>query len=153
MRTKAGIKMDDLSGVQSVIFPGPNNAENKFVCIPADSTPEQWWKMSKDLVNAKRCDYAEFDGYGENFYLCFVSDCFDPPMCIVRADNEAEAVDIFVDNFAYARVTQENYGTPEEFEKAIEDGTVGVGDGSNYYDAESMQCIKLSGQAQIMMEV
>jgi len=148
-----GIKLEAIEGVQTVVFQSPHNPKHKLVCIREDIPHEKMWDMVKDMVNTKRCDYAELDGYGSRFFLCYVADCFDPPMCIVRADNEIEAVDIFVDAFEYARVTQENYGTPEEFEEAIKDGTVGVTNDGWYYDAERMQCIQITGPVQITMEV
>lgn len=151
--SKSGIRMEAIEGVQTVVFQSPYNPDHKLVCIPAEKTLEEWWEIAKTLVYAKRCDYAQFDVYGDYFYLCYVANCFDPLMCIVRADDEREAVDMFVDTFEYARVTQENYGTPEEFERAIEDGVVGVTYGNNYYDAERMQCIQITGPVHITMEV
>lgn len=148
-----GIKLEAIEGVQTVVFQSPYNPEHKLICIREDTPREKMWDMIKDMVNTKRCDYAEFDGYGSRFFLCYVADCFDPPMAVVRADDVNEAVDIFVDKFEYAQEDQTNYGTPEEFEKAFESGQVGITDSGWYYDNEQMRCIQLTGPVQITMEV
>jgi hypothetical protein len=112
------------------------------------------------IVLAEEMDYIEFmkkypegrkvtgveltEGWGK-FFLCFLQDCFDPPLAIVNADDEEGAIDAFVYQCEWARMSDED---AEEREKEFPDqGLVGYADHVLCYDAELMMVreVKLVG--------
>jgi hypothetical protein len=61
--------------------------------------------------------HSQIDGYGKHFYGVYVADCFDPPIAIIRADNESEAIEWFVDEFDWSHLSDEDlkdYGEDSE---------------------------------------
>jgi hypothetical protein len=144
--------LGEIEKIESIVFGSPFVLDLQLVWLPEGTKEDDYIAFILKYPNSKRVDAAGLDGYGKHFYMCYVEDCFDPPIAVIRADDENEAVDIFVDTFSYARVTSENYGSMEEFENGIEDGTVGVGDGSNYYDAEAMRCKLVTGEVHVIFK-
>lgn len=138
------MNIGELENVSAMLFRSPFNRDSFYV-VGRDglSFPEFNEKYGNSPYSAaaqfKRASGANLDDNESQFFMVYVEDCFDPPIAIVRADDECEAIDIAVDAFEWLRVEPSNYGTPAEFEKAIEDGIVGIGDGSNYYDAEQIR--------------
>ncbi len=84
---------------------------------------------------------ADMEGDGR-FWLCYSEDCFSPPMFIVRADNESDAVDALLDTFP----AQFTMSAEDEAEREA-DGhpeTVGyAGNGSVPYDTETLRIREL----------
>lgn len=60
--------------------------------------------IDKDL---KQCEAVDFDQSGD-FYAVYVEDCFDPPMCIVRADDPSDAQERFLDEKDWADIDKED---------------------------------------------
>lgn len=46
------------------------------------------------------------DGYLKHFYMVFVQDCWDPPIVIIRADNEMDAEETWASEFDWADVEE-----------------------------------------------
>lgn len=102
-------------------------------------------------VQVKQCDGANFDGWGKYWYAVYISDCFDPPVVIVRADDESEAIDVAVDAYPYMQMGAD---TVAQIEKDIRselpadctdddvwdkmNGQVGITGDGVYYDCESL---------------
>ena len=54
----------------------------------------------------KRATALHFDDSTERFFMVYVADCFDPPIAIVRAEDESEALEIFVDELEWAHIDE-----------------------------------------------
>lgn len=111
--------------------------EAKYL-IFADKDNGRW------VVSAQRLDYIKFqkrfasdykdglnwkqasgharldDSYETKFWAVAVDDCMDPPVAIIRAEHADHAIDIFVDEFTWAHVSDEDledYREPEADEQ------------------------------------
>lgn len=51
---------------------------------------------SAERQHVKVCEGLEIESGWKRWFLVYVENCFDPPGCIVNADNEQDAVDAFV---------------------------------------------------------
>jgi hypothetical protein len=130
--------------VKALIFKSPFGKDHYYVCGRDDMDYLDFIrKYDIGSAQAKRATAVGMDNGDYPFFMCFVANCFDPPVAIVRQENEEEAIADFIDQCEWARVEPEDYGAAEEFEQAVEEGIVGIADGGNYYDAEQIQCVPI----------
>lgn len=80
---------------------------SKTFIVGADELSESDF-MTKYCSGSERAERAcgiKFDDeFGTKFFMVFVSDCFDPPIAIVRAENENDAIEYFVQNKNWTHV-------------------------------------------------
>ena len=73
------------------------------------------------------------DSTKPNFYLVCLSDCYDPPMAAIRADNESDAEEEFVDQLPWSHI-------PEDMHEEMQDSDeVGYGPSGQMYDSVSVR--------------
>lgn len=136
MKTKDGkIEIESIEVVSAVFQRIHDDSKHRYVIGAIESNCE-----------TKHCDYAGLDGYGKRWFACLIADCFDPPMAIVRADNEGEAIDIFVDAFEYARLTDEQVKDIEkdsEGDQDLFDEQCSMSGDGYWYDAERMSMFEV----------
>jgi hypothetical protein len=94
---------------QAAIFQSPF-AKNYFYVVGRDDMDYLEFMQRYDTGDKqhKRATGLALDDSGERFFLLCVADCFDPPVAIVRARNESDAYETFVDELAWAHITDEN---------------------------------------------
>jgi hypothetical protein len=128
------------------------NGSQEYVCVAdksyggdIDSIP-----FMERYPNAKRVANAiGLDDYDGKFWLVCFDDCFDPPISIVRACDECEAIDKFIDSAVGNRLTDEEVSRIEFDEDDQRDHLDGcnvdcTGDGYWYYsDNLHMQRVNL----------
>lgn len=123
----------------AVVFQSPFNPKHFYVVRAEKMDYLEFMKQyCVGDVDCKQADGVNFDNYLDNgtFFMCYSEDCFDPPVAIVRADDVEEAIDLFVDECEWARMSDEDV---EERDKDGLGETVGW-TGMNKYDNETMQC-------------
>lgn len=86
-------------------------------------------------VDCKRATGVQLDNTGDKFFMCYLEDCFDPPIAIVRADNAQDAVEWFVEECAWARLDPKD---AQEREEEYGEDVVGYGPNGEPYDNEAM---------------
>lgn len=86
-------------------------------------------------IDCKRATGLRMDDTNDKFFMCFVSDCFDPPIAIIRADNEQDAEEWFVDELSWSHYSEDDVKkmTEEEQEYA------GYGPSGQVYDQQNLQ--------------
>lgn len=98
--------------------------------------------------DATRGAFVNAEDTQEKFFAIWSEDCFSPSINVVRADSFSEAIDIAVDAVDGLKVDADQYGGEEEFQRAVEDGIVGVSGDGVYYDAE-----RINGRELTMVRV
>ena len=96
----------------AVLFQDLNgNPEHVYVVVP-EGIDFMMWKDNLWRRNNFQNDYAsatglqlEDDTYNKFYKVC-VADCYSPPLAIIRADNESEAIDAFADELTWAHVEE-----------------------------------------------
>lgn len=58
--------------------------------------------------DAKRAEGVDLEEWGGRFFLCYVENCFDPCVCVIRAENASEAEERFTDEKDWADVGEED---------------------------------------------
>ena len=94
---------------QAVLFTSPMNDKNFYVCGLDDM---DFMEFRNRYDNApgnaerqyKRATALCFDDSYDRFFMVYVADCFDPPIAIIRAENECEALEIFADELEWAHI-------------------------------------------------
>lgn len=109
---------------------GWNSKGNAEIVVPSKNL--EFFKFREEFgSDVKQCEGLEFDGSGKMWFAVYVEDCFDPPICIVRADNASEAEEIFVNTKNWADVSEPDLKDYSEDQlNATERGTM--------YDPESV---------------
>ena len=97
--SKSKAKSIEVSNVRAkaIIFSGEHGC--RYV-VTAEEMPWQEFHDKYDIPTGPRAVRAtgvNMDGTEEHFFLCAVSDCFDPPVWIVRADTASMAEEMFAD--------------------------------------------------------
>lgn len=82
------------------------------------------------------------DNIYNRFFLCFVADCFDPPLAIVRAEHAQDAIEYFVEECDWSHIDPDMMPR-EELESAIESGAYGIGPSGEIYDQEQLMVREL----------
>lgn len=121
---------------------------------------------SRYIVLAERLDYLEFQSRyhwsgwpevkqctpvniggnsdRERFFVVYCADCFDPPMAVVQAENESDAEEWFVSELPWSHYSPvESYFTEAELNKALDDGTAGIGPSGEVYDSQAVQMFEV----------
>ncbi len=80
---------------------------------------------------------VNMDGEGK-FFLCYVEDCFDPPVAIVRGENAADAEERFVDECEWAQVSDDDMDAEREDADNDSTGYSYTGNGTRY-DGETIK--------------
>jgi hypothetical protein len=95
--TRKGLSFNvDSESVAAIVFAAPGFlSDTTFVIENVRSELDAFRQRYGD--NAKRATGVALNECGARFYLMYVEDCFDPCLAIVRADNESEAVETFLD--------------------------------------------------------
>jgi hypothetical protein len=94
------IKLDDVEA--SVLVFEANTWKLRYDCNP------EYFAL-RDIHDVHRIQgINETDGWG-SWWLLFVEDCFSPPMYIVRAKNETEAIEIFLDTWTACQIDEADY--------------------------------------------
>jgi hypothetical protein len=109
---------------RAVHFANIHSANERYVVFP------QWVTCGDIIHDNFRCRQAtgvNLAGDGERFFLVYVEDCFAPPVAIVRADNEQDAEELFVQELPWARLTEEQV-------EDINEDDVGIGPNGELYD-------------------
>ena len=80
---------------------------------------------------------VNFDSDGARFFLCYAEDCFSPPLFVVRADDESEALDALVS--AHCQTFELDADAVAEREADGLGETVGYTDTGLAYDSETLR--------------
>ncbi len=64
------------------------------------------WSQKDSKILYRQATGVNLDGTEERFFMVFVADCFDPPIAIVRADNESDAEEGFYEELPWADVEE-----------------------------------------------
>ena len=122
----AEMTIGELDNVKATLFTWDKSDKATFLVIESDRSDYlDFCKRYGHSDTAKRAEGLEFDGRGKLFFAVFVQDCFDPPLCVVRADNGCEAEEIFVNAKDWADVSETDAKDyPEEHLHATDRGTM-----------------------------
>ena len=87
--------------------------------------------------------------YNKQFWMWYLEDCFDPLKFMIMGDDSLSDVqDDAVDSFPALQWSlddiKQDYPTEAEFNKAIDDGIVGIADGGLYYQGEILKCMEMT---------
>ena len=109
---------------RAVHFANVHNANERYVVFPR-------WLTSVDIlhdgIKCRQATGVNLEGAGARFFLVYVEDCFDPPVAIVRADNEQDAEEWFVQELPWARLSEGRL-------KDLHEDDVGIGPNGELYD-------------------
>lgn len=95
MATKL-LSLDNMEAV-AIIFTHKKGVSDHERDILVTKDPMDWSdQLTRWGYHMKRAEPIELDGFGKHYYAIGVSDCFDPPLCVVRADHEGDAQDAFL---------------------------------------------------------
>lgn len=140
------MNIGEIENAKVLIFRFADNGRPNHFYFASDDTSLDWCAFYKKYgpTLPPDADYKSVSGVanmddGWPFWAVYVADCYDPPIAIVRAENESDAIDVAVDAFSWLQVDADMYGGQDEFDKALDDGTVGMADGGLCYDAEQIQ--------------
>jgi hypothetical protein len=94
------------------------------------------WKEAAGMADTTRVTAIGMADDGK-FYLCYVADCSSPVVCVVRAPDDSEAIDKFLDEYESMRADP---GDVNEAMEANPDQEIyQVSDSGHWYDSETMQ--------------
>ncbi len=112
-------------------YHSPTEADTTYV---VESEPLEWTEFHEEYdvgsTRAKQCQGINLDGDGD-FFLVYVDDCFDPPLCIVRADHAQDAEALFASETDYALIEEPDL---EDFDEE----NISLDDNGRPYDSESI---------------
>lgn len=102
-------------------------------------------KTATGYTPAKRATGVNIDGTEERFFAIAVADTYDPPVAIVRADHEQDALEHFVEELNWAHISEADltdyaeFGPPDKSGKPeVLDYRCGFGPNGEPYDSESI---------------
>lgn len=99
------MNIGEMTGVSSVTFSSDKGGAGALYVVTNGET--DFFKFREQHGHdAKKADGINLDGSEARFFLVFVEDCFDPCVCIVRADNGSEAEEKFTDVKDWADVSE-----------------------------------------------
>ncbi len=96
---------------KALIFKRSLDAQHEYVVLTCDM---DYLDFMKKYPNGKRAEPVELDETWDEFWLVYLADCFDPPLAIVRAKNEQDAEEAFVDNLDWAHVKEPDLADYDE---------------------------------------
>lgn len=94
------------------------------------------WQATSGMTRSTRTRFIGLADEGK-FYVCFYQDCYDPPITIVRAADDSEAIDKFLDENENARADVCDVMDAEE--ENSEQTQYQMSDSGHWYDTETMQ--------------
>jgi hypothetical protein len=94
------------------------------------------WMAVSGNHNVVRVDATGLNDEGR-FYACFHQDCYDPPITIVRAADESEAIDRFLDEKENMRADPADVA--EALEENPDQEIYQMSESGHWYDSETMQ--------------
>lgn len=116
---------------------GPFNcAPSMLVAVAADESAEHHLRCDERAGRYRVGTPVNFDSDGGRFFLVYSEDCFSPPLFVVRADDESEALDVLVSTHCQTFELDADAVAERE-----EDGlgeTVGYTDTGLAYDSETL---------------
>jgi hypothetical protein len=122
---------------KALIFQSPLSNNHYVVLAEPLDTIEFMNGYVRPEFDAKQATGVETDAGYDTWFMCYLEDCYDPPIAIVNAEHEGDAIDAFVDKCEWARMSTE---TVEERENDGIGETVGWSACGYSYDEEIMQC-------------
>jgi hypothetical protein len=102
-----GINFDDKA---HAVYFAPTGAGYEYVCGLDEMDYIEFMNTYEDGPNGvrrKRTQGINLDGTEKAFFAVAVADCHDPPVTIVRADNEQEAEERFIEESPAEWITDE----------------------------------------------
>lgn len=103
------MNVGELNNVKACVFVWNQsvaaNAGNTLVVPHGNIAFDQF---RKEYPDAKRCEGLDFDQSYPRFFACYVEDCHDPLVLIVRADTGSEAEEAFVNAKDWADIAEED---------------------------------------------
>jgi len=150
--------LGEIENVKAVVFESPVDPIYCYVCGVGDMDYLEWLNFKEELrpyEDAKRATAVNLDGVEKRFFLVWVQDCMDPPMAIVRADHEADAIDWFVDVLSWAHLDEVDL-KDYIVEKAVDgkdpvySDNLGFGSSGQMYDNESLMVKEITGNITVI---
>ncbi len=122
----------------AIEFQSPINPKHSYVVGLDELTFMDFLRKYPDsrYCTTVKATGVNLDAQDDKFFLVFVSDCYAPPIAVVRAGDEAEAIGWFVDELDWTRI----------FEEDLKDYETGVKDKSGCVEYDEVVCWNSSGE-------
>lgn len=99
--------------VKAAYFRLYENDKTPYIAVREDMTFEEFKKefgWDAKRVQGINLDYC----HGGEFFLVYVSDCFDPPLTVIGANGGFDAQMCFIEETEYALIPEEDHSDFEE---------------------------------------
>lgn len=127
--------MGDVIATAAVFTFGPDSNSKSLLIVTREPMTHAE-RLDRFGHDAKGCVGVHLDDSGSKFYAIWVEDCFDPPIAIVRADHEQDALDTFVDKLDWAHVSEPDLADYTEDQ-------LSYGPNGQPYDGESIGMLEV----------
>lgn len=124
---------------EAIVFQSPFANHHFYVVVSTKAKDRNWLvKLVKEAQYKKEfkgaAAHLNLNGCEGKFFMVYVEDRYDPPICIVRADSETEAEKWFVDELAWSHLEEadlKDHLKPEDEREGENDYSESVGWNSN----------------------
>ena len=110
----------------------------RYVVCNEPSYSDKLRLLVPDAANVEKLEPLNLDEDNDKFWLCCIADCYSPPLYLVRAQNEEDALETFLDKTDVATISAENLKDyPDDPETGEANSRIHFSDGGKMCDIES----------------
>ncbi len=107
MTTKTTIAIGDVSARAAHFVALNGNPNHRYIVFADKPDFVAFLQTYNDgKWESKQATGVNLDSSDKRFFMVAVSDCYDPPIAIIRADNECEAEGWFADELTWAHISE-----------------------------------------------